>query len=106
MAWEFSVGGCCWLRSLRRCTITTHDFPLCYYLQENTAAVLRKVNGIPNTLIPDFLVHVGWCCGVEVRVGGAAVWGVGGFGGISWDKNDGLVYSRTLSTCLSVALDS
>ena len=35
------------------------------------------------------------CCGVEVRVGGAEVWGVGG---ISWDKNDGLVYSRKLST--------
>ncbi len=46
------------------------------------------------------------CCGVEVRVGGAEVWGVGGFGGISWDKNDGLVYSRKLSTCLSVVLDS
>lgn len=36
------------------------------------------------------------CCGVEVKVGGAEVWGVGG---ISWDKNDGLVYSRKLSTC-------
>lgn len=98
------------MRSLRRCTITTHDFPLCCYLQENTAAVLRKVNGIPNTLIPDFLSMWGGtctvCCGVEVRVGGAEVWGVGGVGGISWDKNDGLVYSRTLSTCLSVALDS
>lgn len=38
------------------------------------------------------------CCGVEVRVGGAEVWGVGEVGGISWDKNDGLVYSRKLST--------
>jgi len=46
------------------------------------------------------------CCGVEVRVGGAEVWGVGEVGGISWDKNDGLVYSRKLSTCLSVVLDS
>jgi hypothetical protein len=78
------------LRGLRRCTITTHDFPLCCYLQGNTAAVLGKVNGIPNTLIPDFFVHVGWCLYAVVWRLGLGVRRYGelgelvGIGMISW----------------------
>lgn len=84
------------MRGPRRCTITTHDFPFVGYLQENTAAVLGKVEVIPNTLIPQCFVF-GDCVYATLEGLGEA--------GFSWDVNDRLVCFSVLPTYPSVVLD-